>query len=72
MTPFSNFLTLNQRDFLKGLFMAVAGAVAGLIISELNHDGIEWKIIGTTALTTALTYLVKNFFTNNKDQIFKQ
>jgi N-acetylated-alpha-linked acidic dipeptidase len=32
----------------------------------------DWKLIGTTALTSAFGYLLKNLFTNSTGQTFKK
>jgi len=61
----STFLSLNQQDWLKGLVMAVLGAVYAIIEPLLSSGTLtfNWKYIGTTALSTSVLYLVKNLFT---------
>jgi len=56
--------TLNWRDILKGLLVAVITPVFTIIISSLNAGQftLDWKAIGFTALAAALAYLSKNLF----------
>lgn len=61
----SNLFSLSTQDFLKGLFIAVGGAVVGVIETSLNAGSLtfDWKAIGGIALASGLSYLTKNFFT---------
>lgn len=66
----AKLFTLGFSDFVKGLFMAVLGAVAGAVTAAIQSGNpFNWKMIGTIALTAFLTYLTKNFLTNSKDQL---
>ena len=70
----SAFLTLNSKDFLKGLVVAVITAVITIVytsiqVGDLNFD---WKAIAMAALSSALAYIMKNLFTNNNDQLLKK
>lgn len=60
--------SLQTRDAIKGLVIAVLTAVltvayASLEAGTLNFD---WKLIGTTALTSALAYIMKNWLEPTK------
>lgn len=70
----SNFLSLNAKDFAKGLIMAVIGAVWGIVEPLINSGSIafDWANIGKYALIAAIGYLFKNFLTNSKDQFAKK
>jgi membrane protein implicated in regulation of membrane protease activity len=61
----SKQFSLNINDFLKGLLMAVGTPVIAILISSLQSGSFnfDWKMIGTVALSSALVYLSKNFFT---------
>ena len=61
----SKFFTLNSQDFIKGLIMAIGGAVFAIIAPSINSGNlvIDWTLIWHTALSTALIYLGKNLFT---------
>jgi F0F1-type ATP synthase assembly protein I len=61
----SKFLSLNWQDFGKGLLMAILTPVVVIIQQsiELGSWTFNWKIIGLSALSGGLAYLIKNFFT---------
>ncbi len=64
-TVTSKQYSLKLNDFLKGLLMAVGTPVIAVLISSLNSGSLkfDWKAIGIVALSSALMYLSKNFFT---------
>lgn len=64
-TTTSKQFTLNIRDILKGLLVAVLTPVFTIIITSLEAGSLvfDWVAIGTTAAVAGLTYLLKNFFT---------
>jgi hypothetical protein len=66
----SSFLSLNTKDFIKGLLLAVLTTVITIVYNSLQAGDLtfDWKSIGTTALTTALAYIMKNLLTNSNDQ----
>ncbi len=58
--------SLNYRDALRGLLVAVLTATLTAILDALNVNGIDhlnWKAVGIIGLTAGISYLVKNFFT---------
>jgi len=57
--------SLNLRDILKGLGIAVLTPVFTIIMTSLNAGSLtfDWKAIGVTAAAAGLGYLLKNFFT---------
>lgn len=61
----SKFLSLNTRDWLRGLVMAVGTPVIGYVLESLNKGSwdINWKQAGILALSATCMYLLKNFFT---------
>lgn len=61
----SNFLSLNFQDFIKGLLMAVGGAVMAIVLPSLQNGSLtfDWTTIWHTAIASALAYLGKNLFT---------
>lgn len=63
--------SLNFNDLVKGLFVAVIGAVIGLITATIEAGSLDfdWALIGRTALLATLAYLTKNLLTNSKDEI---
>jgi len=69
----SAFLKLNLRDFLKGLILAfITAIITG--IYELLQTGaaLDWvtlKPVLMVSIAAALSYLIKNLFTNTDGQI---
>ncbi len=61
----SSFLNLNLQDFLKGLIVAVGGAVFAVIQSSISAGGftIDWTNVWHIALGAFIAYIGKNFFT---------
>jgi hypothetical protein len=59
--------TLNYRDVLRGLLIAVLTAVTTTIYEAITQpggfDAIEWKEVGAIGVAAGLSYLLKNFFT---------
>lgn len=62
----SNFLSLNTKDVLKGLLMAVLTPAILIIQQSLSAGSLifNWKEIGMAAIAGGLAYLVKNFFSS--------
>ena len=70
----SNFLSLNWRDFGKGLVMAILTPLVVLIQQSLEA-GIfvfEWKSMLIASLAGGLAYLTKNFFTVPKQSLLDE
>jgi uncharacterized membrane protein YvlD (DUF360 family) len=69
----SPFLTLNSRDFTRGLFVAVLTAVVTFMYTSLQTGSLtfDWKAIGMAALSSALAYIMKNLLTNSNDELLK-
>lgn len=68
----SKLYSLKLPDWLKSLVVAVLGAVINTIYQYVLNGGIEsvdWKQVGGVALTAALSYLVKNFFSDQKGAV---
>ncbi len=63
----STLFTLNWRDFIKGLVMAVVVPVLVTIQESLSAGNIvfDWKTIGISSLAALVGYLLKNFLTND-------
>jgi hypothetical protein len=69
----SAFLSLNLRDFFKGLVLAVLAAIITYAYEAVQtgvlFDLAFLKSAGMVALSAVLAYLVKNLFTNSQGQI---
>jgi hypothetical protein len=70
----SSLFNLNTKDFVKGLFVAVFTSVITIVYTSVQAGAFEFdgKTIATTALTSALAYIMKNFVTNSEDQLLKK
>lgn len=66
----SGFLSLNTKDFIKGLLLSVLTSVITIVYTSVQNGNLVFdkKTIMTTALTTALGYIMKNLLTNSKDK----
>ncbi len=69
----TNFFSLGWKDFVKGLIMAVGGAVFAVVQTSLEAGQfqINWKQVAIVAGSAACVYLSKNLFTNSQDQFAK-
>lgn len=72
----SKFLTLDLKDFLRGLLIAFLTAIITGIIELLDTGAIfTWltlKPVLIAGVSGALAYLLKCLMTNSKDQMFKR
>ena len=70
----SSLFKLNLVDFTKGLLIAVLTSIITLLYSSIEVGTLtfDWKLIGTTALTSALAYIMKNFLTNSEGKFLKK
>lgn len=60
----SKFLSLQWRDILKGLLIAVLSPVFTVITQSISQGVLtfDWRAIGLTALSAGMAYIAKNFF----------
>ena len=72
----SNFLTLNWKDFSRGLLIAFLTAVLTGVINLLDTGAVfTWvtlKPVLIAGISAALSYLLKCLATNSQDQMFKR
>lgn len=70
----STLFTLDNKDFIKGLLVAVLSAVITILYNTIETGSLnfDWKAIGTMALTSALGYILKNLLTNSTGQFLKK
>lgn len=61
----SKLFSLDWRDLLKGLIMAVAGSVVSVVSNSINTGNftITFASVWHGALVAGVAYLGKNFFT---------
>lgn len=70
----SDFFSLNWRDLGKGLVVAVITAVLTYAWTAIEAGGltsIDWNAVGTTAIISAIGYLMKNLVTNSDGEVAK-
>lgn len=70
------FLSLGTQDLIKGIVMAaIAAILTGLYTSiesgHLPSTMAELKPIAISAIGAAITYLMKNFFSNSDGKFLK-
>jgi uncharacterized membrane protein len=70
----STFLSLNTKDFIKGLAMAVLTAIVTVLYNSVEAGSLEFNIksIVVASLSAALAYIIKNALTNSEDQFLKK
>lgn len=62
----SEFLKLNNRDWLKGLVMVVISAVLTIALEVLQNGSMnfDWNKIAVVGLTAGVAYILKNLGTD--------
>jgi hypothetical protein len=69
----STFLSLNLRDFFKGLILAILAALITWAYEAIQSGSLfgpgSLKAAGMVALAAILAYLTKNLFTNTQGEI---
>jgi len=71
----SSFFSLDEKDFIKGLIMAVLGSIVGYANSAFQTGllfPIDWAQVGGVAGSAFTAYLLKNLFTDHKDKFLKK
>ena len=72
----SRFFNLNTKDFIKGLIVAIlTGVLTFLNNALISYHIVDMQLIkqtGIAALIGFLSYIIKNLFTNSKDEILKK
>ena len=71
----SQYLTINALDLIKGATVA-AGTVMLSLIGSMIESGVfitdaQLIMAVKTGVLAAISYLIKNVFTNSKDELFK-
>ncbi len=67
----SSLFTLNSKDWIKGLVVAVLTAVITVVYSTIQTGALvlDWKAISIAGISAALAYITKNLLTNSNDEI---
>lgn len=67
----SSLFTLNSRDWIKGLVIAVLTAIITVVYNTIQTGALvlDWKAISIAGISAALAYITKNLLTNSNDQL---
>jgi hypothetical protein len=67
----SSLFTLNSKDWIKGLVVAILTAVITVVYSTIQTGTLvlDWKAISIAGISAALAYITKNLLTNSNDEI---
>lgn len=72
----SSFGKLCFKDIAKGLVMTVGTTIVGLcttsVVSGIFPATADFINMGKVGLLSGAVYLIKNLFTNSKDEFLKQ
>lgn len=65
----SSMFSLDWKNIINGLIVAVGGAVCSALLQILNTPGFDvgtfsWQQVGTVALGAAISYIAKKFFSD--------
>jgi preprotein translocase subunit Sec61beta len=70
----SKFLTIDRRDFLKGLFIAFLTAIlTGILKMFEAGSAFNWitlKPVLIAGICAAISYLLKALVSNSRDELF--
>lgn len=65
-------MTLNAKDFIKAIITAfISGLLTGIYKLLQTGSMLNWsslKPIAISGISAVIAYLIKNFFTNSKDE----
>lgn len=67
----SKLFTLNIKDFLKGLVMAILVPAVTIMQQSLDSGTLvlNWKTILIASISGVVAYLMKNFFTSDSSSL---
>ena len=70
----SPFLTLNTRDYVRGLIVSVLSAVVTIMYQTIQSGSFVFDIksIAKVGIAAALGYILKNLVTNSQDEFLKK
>lgn len=70
----SNFLTVNTKEFLKGLGYAVSSAVVAVLFKTIQTGSLsfDWAEIAIAALAAGLGYIQVKLLSNSEGKFLKK
>lgn len=61
---------LDWKDLVKGAVVSVLASVLTIVLDILNAGtSLDWKVVGTVALTSFVSYLLKNLGTDSNGKL---
>lgn len=61
---------LGWQDLVKGAVVSVLASVLTIVLDILNTGAsLDWKVVGTVALTSFVSYLLKNLGTDSNGKL---
>lgn len=72
---FSSLLSLNYKDLVNGLVIAVISAVGGVLYQAAQAGSLDiftydWSSVGKLVLNATIIYLVKKLMTAENGKVF--
>ncbi len=72
----SNYLSLNQKNWIKGLVIAIFGAFMTALIDFCTTSGfdiskIDWKLMIGGAVVAGASYIKVTLFSNSNGDLYK-
>lgn len=70
----SSIFTVNANSFVKSLLIAIFTPVIAYILTKLSQDtfDFDWHKIITLGLSAGITYLFKQYFSDEQGKLFKK
>lgn len=65
----TNLFSLGWNDAVKGLVMAVLGAVISYVYNSLGTGPVDWNQVLQVAIASGLGYIIKNYFTDSEGKL---
>lgn len=65
----SSIFRLSWQDLLKGLVISVLSSVGAVVITMLQDGTMNLSIVGVTALSSGLGYILKQLVTDENNKL---
>lgn len=66
----SGLFKLDYKDLIKGAVVSVLASVLTIVLDVLNAgSSLDWKVVGTVAITSFISYLLKNLGTDSHGKL---
>lgn len=72
----SKLFSLNVKEIIRGLTVAVSGAVITALYTALESGitvfNIDWSSVGSVAIAAGLAYISQKVLRNSNDELLKK